>query len=122
MNDAGQISYYKGTTMFLKRNFKHLIIPIVLGISSFSIFSGIKSLAGENNYLVIKPQDTLTPKCYSPMIMPLKEDSVKELQNQLNSLEKLYSEHKIDKKTYEIRKKYLQDKLKSGEDKSSISK
>lgn len=96
--------------MFKGYKQKPLLISLLISFSFLNLFQVFKVMAETNN----KPKPDSKPPmhtCYKPMIMPTKVQQLEDLKLQLDNVEKLYSENKIDKNTFETRKESLQKQI-----------
>jgi len=94
----------------IKKN-RVLLFMLILSLISFPIafFESIVLAAKD-----AKTKKTPPPmvKCYQRVRIDIKESSVDELKQNLKDLDNLYNQKKINKETYEQRKKDIQTQVK----------
>lgn len=87
--------------------FKALLIVIVIGLISLpAVVKDLKVFAEKPNNDI--PQGVM---CYKAQVVTPQQKMLRELQSELNKLEDLYAEGKINLETYNLRKEKLNEEI-----------
>jgi len=96
--------------MVIKIGTKTVLISLVMGLVSIPCMLK-NSIAQAKDEVVYPPEVNEQIMCYDMVTIDPPEIRLEDLEAQLESLEKLHKENKINQETYEKRKKSLQREI-----------
>lgn len=95
--------------MLKNKKVKLILVPVIALLSLFGLFQSFKALA---EMLVKKNTEPMPMRtCYEVSVEPTIDQQLDDFQYQLKKLEELYTNKKIDDKTYNARKEELNKKI-----------